>query len=181
MRWLVFVFLLLQAPICQARGTIVNVTDASGAPFKDVLMIVRRFDPFKELGRHSTDVDGNTPGIGLPVGLSQIIATCPYGPCSTTVREVKGERVPPVYPLSVPLRSTDELGELVGVRMALISVEPPPGGRYLGHVNLLARDSQAIREEGYTTDDTGLAKVRLIGDPPVPRSEPARCNFRHRR
>lgn len=84
--WLAFA---LATGALSARTTI-HAVDRNGAPFADVLIVVRSIDTGGELGRYLTDDRGETPPIQFEGGLYRLLAVYPPEPCEALVREVFG-------------------------------------------------------------------------------------------
>jgi hypothetical protein len=164
MHYIAVVALVISALWCSAE-TRLQVLDPSRAPFPDVLVIVRDMTKGVEMGRYLSDKEGRIPPLNLGNEIYQLIVTCPYGICKTTVREIAGARSPAELTVVVPPRPTDELGMLVGAPVAQISVVSKD--QPIASATILVRDEQAIRQEWYTTDAHGAANVQLPSDPAV--------------
>lgn len=93
--------LILTAEALQAATTIYAV-DRNGAPFPSVLVIIKSLEGAGEIGRYITDDDGKIAPVELGGGLYRIIATCPFGSCDTTVREVFGVTLGARFRLQLP-------------------------------------------------------------------------------
>ena len=93
---------------------VVRVFDESGAGYPGILVIVQSLNNGDEIARLLTDSDGRTPEFLAGSGLYQVIATCPYAPCKTTVREVYGSAMKPELAMTVLAKGTDADGEIVG-------------------------------------------------------------------
>jgi hypothetical protein len=170
MRRLIYLCIVLLAGLSQseARSLTIKIIDESGAAFPEVLVIVRSLNHTKEIARYLSDANGQIPSIALMNEPVQIIATCPYGLCETTVREFLGSTVPDHLILSVPIHPTDEQGELVDARTVRIifdSVRQPDTTET--SVDLLVRDSSAERQKWYRTDSSGTATIEILGNPTV--------------
>jgi hypothetical protein len=147
-------------------GTTIQVLDESGAPFGNVLVIVKSLQDGRELARDLTDGAGRCPAVRLGPGLYRVIAACPYGLCQTTVTEVLGERLTGVLTLQVPMKPLDGQGVVVGARETVITVlsnESKP----LSDVALLIRNFDATWERWSITDARGTVKVALGNEPAV--------------
>ena len=86
MIWRLFIMLAF-ATVWASNISEIHITDESGAPFPNVLVIIKSLDDNVEVGRYISDCDGQIPPINFSHSLYRVIATCPYGLCRTTVRE----------------------------------------------------------------------------------------------
>ena len=114
MRIAILAFLL--PTLCFAAPTTVRVVDASGAPAKEVLVIVKAFGPnyFDDV-RLLTDEKGIIPVLQLNPGTYQAIATAPYGLWETSVKEFLIEEKPVELTLTVWPQPTHGFGDIVPV------------------------------------------------------------------
>jgi hypothetical protein len=164
-RMVVMAFLLSWPLISTARSIQVRTNNESGAPFPNVLVIVRSLSGGMEQGRYLTDAKGETPQIQLHDDLNQVIATCPYGLCKTVVHEFFASSTPNQVVLQLPARSTDELGELFNAPEVELTFSPPHSAHQPAKpVNLFVRDPRAIREEWHRTSADGKVKIQLIDE-----------------
>lgn len=126
---------------------------------------MRSVEKYGELGRFLTNEQGETPQIKLAEGLNQVIATSPYGLWKTAIREISSETAPGLLVLAVPVRGSDEMGQLIGADKARVILQTPLGfNADLSHLNIFVRDPEALRETWYHTDPSGRVTVDLVGD-----------------
>jgi hypothetical protein len=157
-------FTFLQPASGGARTLKIRAVDESGAAFPNVLVIVRSLRTNLELARFLTNVEGETSDITSSAGPVQIIATCPYGICRTVVSEYLAETLPETLLLNVPVRSTDELGELIGPpKVSIIVNSRNTSKQTSAGVDLLVRDGGALRQRWYRSDIDGRVSVALLG------------------
>lgn len=158
--------LLVVSPRGGTHGVRVRTVDASGAPFPNVLVIIRSLEGKGEIGRYLTDPSGRTPPIQMDGGLYRLITTCPYGVCQTAIHEFLGSNVPSEIVSTIYVNPSDLNGEIVGaprVRLALLD----SAGRPEVGAHVLVRDEAAKWERWYVTDRKGSATVELLADPSV--------------
>jgi hypothetical protein len=144
----------------------VRVTDQSGTPFSNVLVIVKSLDKNNEVGRYLTTKDGRTPPMHLEQGLYRVIATCPYGVCQTTVREFFGSQFLPEMELQVTVKPTDEVGQLVNAKKIRLVLQSKNQATLEG-LHILVRNPSATRGERYVTDRKGNVDIELPSDPAI--------------
>jgi hypothetical protein len=144
----------------------IHLVDASGAPIAKVLVIVKSLQGSGEIARYLTDASGGTPQVEFGEGLYRIIVTCPYGLCQTVVREVLGSNLGDDLKITVPLKSTDSDGELIGQHQIVLRLTSREGGPVSG-IKVLVRDPEAKWESWCVTDADGHATIKLPSDPAV--------------
>jgi len=139
----------------------VVTVDQTGAGFPDVLVIVKPLEGSGESFRALSDKDGMIPTRDLPSGLYQLIATCPYGLCQTTVREFVVKKEP--FDLKLPLAILPTSGNTVTIgHVEHRDVKVEDGdGKPIPSVPLLVRDAVAQNERWYTTGVNGTATIDL--------------------
>lgn len=157
--------LLVLTLVSNAKTTVIKVLDDGGAPFPEVLVIVKSLDEKREIARYLSGADGRTPAIQLGNGLYRVILTCPYGLCQTTIRELLGSNAPPELTLKAPGNPTDLHGQNIGGARIHLVLEVP-GGKALG-AYVLVRDPEAFWEQWYVADKDGSADFELPCDPAV--------------
>lgn len=145
-----------------------TVVDASGAPLKDVLVIVQdlRIRDADEVFRALTDERGRVTSRELPNGKYRVICTTPYGLWKTDIREVvigtgATELRPALYPLG-----SHGYGDVVIVPESHFPVHVKhEDGTPCGNAAVLVRDSDASlpTRHWYRTDDAGEANVMASG------------------
>lgn len=145
------------------KTTIFKTVDATGAPFPNVLIIVKSLEGEGEMARYLTGPDGRTPTIRLSSGLYRVIATCPYGLCRTTVREFLGSDMPSEIVIPVSVNPTDLNGEIVGGTPVRLLLEVPHGKASGAHI--LVRDPEAHWEKWYVADKGGIVQIELPSNP----------------
>lgn len=149
-----------------AHSTGVRTIDASGAPYPNVLVIIKSLEGAGEIGRYLTDQDGRIPNVKLDDGLYQIITTCPYGTCRTAVHEFIASDVTSEITLKVELNPSDIGGEIIGapkIQLTLVT----PDGRPAAHARVFVRDQDATHEKWYIADDKAGVTIELVDDPSV--------------
>ena len=154
-------FAILLPLFAHAAPLRVVTVDQTGAGFPDVLVIVKPLEGSGESFRALSDKDGIIPARDLPPGLYQLIATCPYGLCKTTVREFVVKKEP--FDLKLPLAILPTSGNTVTighVEHRDIKVEDGEG-KPIPSVPLLVRDAAAQNERWYTTGVNGSAIIDL--------------------
>ena len=72
MRWISLAMIFLLPAMGEARTLKVRTLDESGAPFSNVLIIIRSLDKYHEEGRYLTDAKGETTELQVDSGLSQV-------------------------------------------------------------------------------------------------------------
>lgn len=169
MRLAILGFLL--STLCFAAPTTVRVVDASGAPLKDVLVIVKSFGPsyFDDI-RQLTDEQGRIPTLELKPGAYQAIATTPYGLWETSVKEFLVEDKPVELTLRVSPQPTHGVGDIVTVGSSHTEIKVlTPAGTPAPGAKVFTRDKDATLylERWYKTDKEGKAQIELVADPTV--------------
>jgi hypothetical protein len=146
----------------QAAPLRVVTVDQTGAGFPDVLVIVKPLEGSGEVFRALSDKNGTIPTRDLLPGSYQLIATCPYGLCQTTVREFVVKSEP--FDLKLPLAILPTSGNAVTVgRIEHRDVEVEDlEGKPLPSVSLLVRDATAQNERWYKTGANGVATIDML-------------------
>ena len=160
-----FATALLWGSLCQAE-TRLRVLDETGAPFPDVLIVVKYLEDGSEVGRHLSDSRGRITTLYLKPGLYRFVLTCPYGVCKTTIFELLDTQVSGEVALNVRVHATDRQGILLGAPKAQLAIVLPDGRPYAKAL-VLIRNTDASRERWYKTNDDGEVEVELPGDPTV--------------
>lgn len=148
-----------------------EVEDSSGAPLKSELVIVQDLNGReREVFRALTDQNGSVPGAELSPGLYRVIATAPYGPWQTEVREFLVKEASNRIIVKVRPSPTHGNGDIVtiGAPWANVLVLKSDGTPAYG-AKILARDNDATEylERWYKTDRTGSARIQILADPLV--------------
>jgi hypothetical protein len=140
------------------------VLDESGAPAKDILVIVRSLEKPGEIFRALSSDDGKVPKRDLSPGLHRMIATMPYGYWKTGVVEfVVGDK-PLQVTTTVEVMPTHGLGDIeYGGLQALVVQIMDSENAPVFPAHLLARNADASYEVWYRFQDTN---ERLIELPP---------------
>lgn len=142
----------------------VTVQDESGAPLPNALVIVESLNDRKESVRYLSDANGSTPAMTLKPGLYRVIATYPYGPWQTVIREFAFPDSSNGITLRIPAKPSDEFGEIIGAPQDELMVEVPTGEPLVG-VPVLIRTKDATHEKWYRTGAKGEATISVIADP----------------
>jgi hypothetical protein len=154
-----------------ASPVTIKVEDVSGAPIKNELVIVQNVDrQEREIVRALTGETGTIQPLELSPGLYRAIATAPYGlwqtkVCEFLVTEKQHDIILRVQPIP-----THGVGDIVITGSALIEVQVlNSNSQIVTGASVLSRDSAASlsSEKWYKTDETGLAHIKLVGDPTV--------------
>ncbi|MFZ0332590.1 MAG: carboxypeptidase-like regulatory domain-containing protein [Candidatus Acidiferrales bacterium] len=143
-----------------------RVTDPTGAPFPNALVILKALYDGHEVSRALTDKEGKVAEAILPRGLYRVIAAYPYALWKTDVREFLTGENPVEITLTLQALGTQDNVAFVGAPSLLIEVLERDGKPVSG-ATVIARDVSAKHEEGYETDAAGEASVNLISDPTV--------------
>ena len=154
-------FSLLHVLCAQAAIFHVSTVDETGLAFPDVLVIVQSLEGNGESFRALTDQAGAIPKQELAPGLYQLVATCPYGVCQTTVREFMVASDP--IHLRLPLEFLPPKGctVIVGdVKHRQVEVQDREG-KPLASVQILVRDETAQHHKWYQTGVNGRVKIDL--------------------
>lgn len=157
---LITIFLAL--PI-QPVATHVTVQNEAGGPLPDALVIVESLDDRLQNVRYLSGKDGNTPTMELKPGLYRVIATFPYGPWQTVIREFTLPESAGGITLQMPAKPSDEYGEIYAPSQIKIRLESQDR-KTLADVPVLIRTEDAIREGWYVTDSKGEATVSVVAD-----------------
>lgn len=139
----------------------VETVDETGAAFPDVLVIVRSLDGNGESFRALTDREGAVPKHELSPRLYQLIATCPYGICQTTLHEfmVAGDPIHFELPLKV-VPTTGNIFITSPVQHRQVEVQDVEG-RPLASAQILVRDAIAQYQKWYQTGANGIVTIDL--------------------
>lgn len=141
----------------------VTVQDESGAPLPNVLVIVESLDNRLESVRYLSDGTGSTPVMVLKPGLYRVIATYPYGPWQTVIREFALPDSSNGITLRIPGKPSDEYGEIIGGSRDELMLESQ-NHKPLAGVPVLIRTQDATHEKWYRTDAKGEAAIDVIAD-----------------
>lgn len=162
---------LLLCGTCFAAPATVRVVDGSGAPVRDVLVIIQSLDNRqRDVSRKLTDEQGSVGTLELKAGLYRAIATTPYGVWHTAIKEflVSGDRVE--VRLTVEQEPTHGAGDVVtvGASTADLQVLKPDGTPASG-ADMLVRDKDATLylERWYKMDEAGRSRIELVGTPTI--------------
>lgn len=161
---LVAILVLLVCSEASASPVHLRVMDQSGAPFPDVLVIVKSLSGKGEIFRALTDRAGSVPERDLPTGLYRAIATCPYGICETKIREFLVGDIPVKLELKVDISPSRGNVALVGpsdsIRIEVLDAQ----GRPAPSAEVLVRDSNAEYEKWYKANGEGETDVEPLGN-----------------
>jgi hypothetical protein len=165
------VVLLLFCQIAAAAPVKFRVLDGSGAPVKDVLVIVQDLSKHEaELLRVLSDADGNGGGRDLQPGPYRVIATTPFGIWRTTIKEFVMKSTPLELVLRIQPTPTHGYGDIVVIGTTWVDVQIlGPDGLPASDAELLVRDRDATlyTERWYKTDPQGRTKIEMVTDPLV--------------
>lgn len=165
MRTLDFVTILLMLVCSEAVASPLHlrVRDQTGAPFPDVLVIVKSLAGKGEMFRALTDQAGSVPERELTAGLYRAIATCPYGICETKVSEFLVGDGSVDLELRMDVSPTRGNVAMVGpsnrVQLEVVDAQ----GRPAASAQVLVRDSNAEYEQWYKTAADGEVDVEPRG------------------
>jgi hypothetical protein len=164
-RAVVFVGVLALLACSQANAVPVRlrILDQTGAPFPDVLVIVKSLAGKGEIFRGLTDQAGSVPERDLVAGLYRAIATCPYGTCETKVTEFLVGDAPVELELKVDVSPTRGNVAIVGPSNRLKLEVVDAQGKPAASAQVLVRDSNAEYEQWYKTDSEGEVEVEPRG------------------
>lgn len=164
-------FVVVSEAAAIASPVKIKVEDSAGAVVKNVLVIVQDLDKSRrETLRVLSDEDGKVPVLQLSPGLYRVIATAPYGLWQTGVRELLVGQQPTNLIIKVQAQPTRGYGDVVtlGTTQRHFQVIGPDGQPASGaRILIRDRDATPYLERWYMTDDSGIAKIDLIGDPTV--------------
>ena len=157
--------------LCFAAPATFRVLDGSGAPVKDVLVIVESLDSsYRDVSRQLTDEQGRVRTEELKAGLYRVIATTPYGLWETAIKEFLVTDHPVDLTLTVQPQPTHGYGDIVtlGSSRAELQVLNSDGTPASG-AEVLVRDEDATLylERRYKTDQNGKAHIELVASPTV--------------
>ena len=167
-----FLFAILACVVpALAANVNISVIDASGAPLKDVLVILQTLERTdRELCRSLTDEQGHACGMELSPGLYRVIGTTPYGLWDTTAVEFLAARSSSQVTFKMNPTPTHGYGDVVTVGSPTIDLEVlQSDGRPASEAEVLVRDREVTLhlERWYKTDRMGKAKIELVGDPTI--------------
>ena len=140
-----------------------RVMDQTGAPFPDVLVIIKSLAGRGEIFRALTNQAGDVAERDLPAGLYRVIATCPYGICETKISEFLVGDVPVELKLKVDISPTRGNVAIVGPSTRLKLEVIDAQGRPATSARVLVRDSNAEFEQWYETNSKGAVDVEPRG------------------
>jgi len=155
---------LLASGRADAAPLEVKVFDRTKATFSDVLVIIESLDGKGEVFRTLSDANGSIPKRDLAPGLYRLIATCPYGPCETEVREFIVANDPIRLDITVNLKPTDGDGYWEGLHPLRVSVQ---NSRLqpMDQTIVIVRDSEKNYEKWYKTGADGTVLVEIPDAP----------------
>jgi hypothetical protein len=163
--------LLLFCQLATAAPVKFRVLDESGAPIKDVLVILQNLSKHEaELLRVLSDAEGSGGGRDLQPGLYRLIATTPYGPWRTTIKEFVVKSAPQEFAIRIKPMPTHGYGDIVVVGTTWLDLQIlRPDGLPASDAELLVRDRDATlyTERWYKTDAQGRTKIELVSNPLV--------------
>jgi uncharacterized surface anchored protein len=137
----------------------VVVVDQTSAGFPDVLVIVKQLGDSKEVFRELSDKNGTISVRDLPSGPYQLIATCPYGLCETTVREFMIKNEPFAMKLTLAmLPSSGDVVRIGHIEHREVEVQDS-AGEPVPLVPVLVRDETAQDEKWYRTGSNGMTVI----------------------
>jgi hypothetical protein len=160
---ILFSILMESSVRSDSRALTVTTVDRTGAPFSNVLVIVKSLEGNGEIFRALTDSTGSVPDRQVKPGLYRVIATCPYGICETSVQEFLVKNDPIHLKLSLDVSPTHGVGDVaeVGPSKRLSVVITDSQGKPAQNASLLVRDQEAQHERWYKANATGLVTVEL--------------------
>jgi hypothetical protein len=139
----------------------IRVLDKTKAGFQDVLVIVQSLPEKNEIFRMLTDANGNMPRHNFIPGLYRIIATCPYGPCETLVREIlicqEDMKVDLILDLKPIINESWIYDPGSHLKIKILEAD----GSVSQGARIIVRDELALEEVWYITDTTGSAIVGM--------------------
>jgi hypothetical protein len=163
--------LLLFCQLATATPVKFRVLDESGAPIKDVLVIVQNLQKHEaELLRMLSDAEGTVRGRELEPGLYRLIATTPYGLWRTIIKEFLVKVAPMEVVLRVKVMPTHGYGDIVVVGTTSVDFQVlRPDGLPASDAELLVRDRDATlyTERWYKTDAQGRTRIEMVRNPLV--------------
>jgi len=159
----VSVLMCLVYSYASAAPVRLRVTDQAGAPFPDVLVIVKSLAGKGEIFRVLTDPTGSVPERNCPPGLYRVIATCPYGICETSISEFLVGSTSLELEVKVDISRSRGNVAFVGpsnrLNLEVVDVQGKPAVS----AEVLVRDSSAEYEQWYKTNGEGKADVEPRG------------------
>jgi hypothetical protein len=153
-------YLVLASVSAWATTAEFSVSDATGAPFPNGLVILKSLDDNHEVFRALTNDEGSVPKVDLQPGLYRVVVSFPYGHWKTEVREFFVAQVPAKVTLTVVPTGTQDNVTITGAPIQTIQVLDHSGKPVSGTL-VIARDSAATYEKWYRTDQLGEARVEL--------------------
>lgn len=164
-----FLILLILGSPALAGVLSVIVSDGSGAPMKDVLVIVQdlRVRDADEVFRALTDEHGQVPSRDLPAGNYRIISTTPYGLWKPDIRELFIGTSPVEVTPRLDVVPTHGYGDVIVLPETHFEIEVKhQDGTPVEGAAVLVRDSEATlaSRHWFRTDKNGTVKVMASGD-----------------
>jgi hypothetical protein len=144
-------------------GGTITIVDKSQVPLPNVLVIVRSLNTGHEIGRFMTDPSGKIPSIDFKNDLYRIIATCPYGPCATTIREYFGVHLAN----SVVIEADRRAGyapQFVKVSRKVTLMIQDEAQTPVAGIAALVRTPDAAQETWYQSNSDGSVEIGLPQD-----------------
>jgi hypothetical protein len=162
---------LLMCGMCFAAPVTVTVVDGSGAPAKDVLVIIQSLDTHqRDVTRKLTNEQGGIGTLELKAGLYRAIATTPYGLWRTAIREFIVSDAKVGLSITVEPEPTHGRGDVVTVGTATADLQVlKPDGTPASGAEVLVRDRSATLylERWYRVDKDGRSRIELVGAPTI--------------
>jgi hypothetical protein len=159
----VLVLMSLVSSYAGAAPVQLRVTDQAGAPFPDVLVIVKSLAGKGEIFRALSGPTGRVPERNLPPGLYRVIATCPYGICETSISEFLADSTSLELEVKVDISPSRGNVAFVGpsnrLKLEVVDIQGKPAVS----AEVLVRDSNAEYEQWYKTNGEGKADVEPRG------------------
>jgi hypothetical protein len=148
-----------------------RVVDESGAPVKDVLVVLQNLDKHEaELLRALSDAEGLVGGRELQPVFYRLIATTPYGLWRTAIREFMVKSASLELVLRLKPMPTHGYGDIIVVGTTWVDLQVLGSDGLPGSgAELLVRDREATlyTERWYKTDAQGRTKIEMVSDPMV--------------
>lgn len=169
MKFLLLAVLLSTVPTSTKVDLVVE--DSTGAPVKDVLVIVQDLDNQQhELTRVLSDGGGRIPTLDLPSGLYRAIGTSPYGLWQTDIKEFVVGNNPEHLALRVRPKPSHGNGDIItaGTQKRKLKAVTADGQPASG-AEIYVRDREATThlERRYIANSLGEAEIELVGEPTV--------------
>lgn len=167
----VAILLFLLPTLCLAAPASFRVLDGSGAPVKDVLVIVKSLNSgYGDESRQLTDEQGRVRAVELTPGTYRVLATTPYGVWETTIREFLVNEQPVDLSLKVQPQPTQGFGDIVPLHSSKADLQViTPDGNPTSGAEVLVRDERdsLYLERRYKLDENGKSKIELVGSPTI--------------